>query len=90
MSLFDLVCVGADKPSWYKDDRPFRSLNATTGKVRWVPVEALLPGHVYYGGSFAELNRLTGGTFQGQHVLYLVRGSCRDAQASALLCGNAA
>jgi HAD superfamily 5'-nucleotidase-like hydrolase len=71
ISLFDLVCVGADKPSWYKDDRPFRSLNATSGKVRWVPIEALLPGHVYYGGSFAELNRLTGGGFQGQHVLYL-------------------
>ena len=69
--LFDLICVGADKPSWYKEDRPFRSLNAATGKVRWVPVEALLPGHVYYGGSFAELNRLTGGGFQGQHVLYL-------------------
>ena len=74
VSLFDLVCVGADKPSWYKDDRPFRSLNAASGKVRWVPVEALLPGHIYYGGSFAELNRLTGGGFQGQHVLYLVRG----------------
>ena len=71
LSLFDLVCVGADKPSWYKDDRPFRSLNAASGKVRWVPIEALLPGHVYYGGSFAELNRLTGGGFQGQHVLYL-------------------
>lgn len=71
MSLFDLVCVGADKPSWYKDDRPFRSLNITTGKVRWVPIDALLPGHVYHGGSFAELNRLSGGGFQGQHVLYL-------------------
>ncbi len=71
LSLFDMVCVGADKPSWYKDDRPFRSLNASTGKVRWVPIDELLPGHVYYGGSFAELNRLTRGGFQGQHVLYL-------------------
>jgi len=84
--LFDLICVGADKPSWYKEDRPFRSLNSTSGKVRWVPVEALLPGHVYYGGSFAELNRLTGGGFQGQHVLYLVRAAarlllCLDAHA---------
>ena len=69
--LFDLICVGADKPSWYKEDRPFRSLNAASGKVRWVPVEALLPGHVYYGGSFAELNRLVAGGMSGQDVLYL-------------------
>jgi len=71
LSLFDLVCVAADKPSWYKEERPFRSLNPHTGKVRWVPINELLPGNVYYGGSFHELNRLSKGAFQGQHVLYL-------------------
>ena len=71
MSLFDLVCVSADKPSWYRDERPFRSLNPLTGKVRWVPINELLPGNVYHGGSFHELNRLSRGGFQGQHVLYL-------------------
>lgn len=70
-SLFDLVCVGADKPNWYNDDRPFRSLNDYSGKIRWVPITELLPGHVYHGGSFTELNRLTSGAFQGQTVLYL-------------------
>lgn len=34
LSLFDFVCVAADKPSWYKEDRPFRSLNPATGKAR--------------------------------------------------------
>lgn len=69
-SLFDLVVVGADKPSWYNNDRPFRSLNSYSGKIRWVPITELLPGHVYHGGSLSELNRLMPG-FQGQHVLYL-------------------
>lgn len=65
------MCVAADKPSFYKEERPFRSLNPNTGKVRWVPIDTLLPGQVYYGGSFHELNRLSKGGFQGQHVLYL-------------------
>lgn len=71
LSLFDLIVVGADKPTFYAADLPFRSLNAVTGKVRWLPVESLHPGAVYHGGSFAELNRLTGGSFAGQRVLYL-------------------
>ena len=70
-SLFDLVCVGADKPSFYTETRPFRSLNTATGKVRWVPIDALLPGQVYHGGSLSELNRLSNGDFTGQSVLYL-------------------
>lgn len=73
LDLFDFVGVSADKPAWYLEDRPFRSLNPATGKLRWVPVEAVLPGQPYAGGSFAELNRLTGGALAGAGVFYLAR-----------------
>lgn len=36
-------------PLRYDEKRPFRSLNASTGKIRWVPVTEIQKSRVYHG-----------------------------------------
>ena len=66
--LFDFICVHANKPDWFTSSMPFRSLNPLTKKLRWLDVDSIRPGHVYVGGSFSELDRITAGGFGGQKV----------------------
>ena len=68
---FDFTICSAEKPAFFMESRPFRSLNRESGKLRWVPVDSLQRGAVYHGGSLAELNRLTHGALGGGRVLYV-------------------
>jgi HAD superfamily 5'-nucleotidase-like hydrolase len=67
-TLFDVVICSAGRPGWFKSDVPFRSFNAASNKVRWLPVTELRSGHVYVGGSVTEMMRLIGGSYRD--VLY--------------------
>ena len=44
---------------FYIGERPFRKLDPHTGSITFETITRLEPGHVYAGGSFAELRRLT-------------------------------
>jgi hypothetical protein len=36
--MFDVVIVGAGKPTFYTGDRPFRQISPVTGKIQWTQV----------------------------------------------------
>lgn len=37
--MFDVVIVGAGKPTFYTGDRPFRQISPVTGKIQWTQVQ---------------------------------------------------
>lgn len=74
-NYFDVIVVGARKPTWFTGDTPFVELNvdqaATPAQAVPFdkPVDRLSRGRVYQGGNMRELERLTSVT--GDQVLYV-------------------
>ncbi|RUS25231.1 HAD-superfamily hydrolase, partial [Jimgerdemannia flammicorona] len=61
--LFDAVVVSADKPNFYRSNRPFRRITEST----WAVVDAFHRGEVYQGGNLLDFSRFTG----CQRVMYI-------------------
>lgn len=67
--LFDVIIVGAKKPSFYSDShRPFRCLNSESMTPTWTKVTELVPGKVYQQGNVKDLVEMM--QWQGKGVLY--------------------
>ena len=67
-NYFDYVVVGAQKPSFFAEHRPFVELNPN-GALARPQVESLERGKIYEGGNLFDFERLT--AFGGDHVLYV-------------------
>src|SRR5438309_3833204 len=65
---FDLLVVGAMKPSFFAEHRPFSELDAEGGIVK-PAVDALERGKIYEGGNLFDFERLGG--HAGENVLYV-------------------
>jgi HAD superfamily 5'-nucleotidase-like hydrolase len=61
---FEFVLTAARKPSFFQSDEPFEAADNPSAEVT-----VLKRGHIYSGGSFVELARLTG--MMGEDVLYV-------------------
>src|SRR5437763_181532 len=67
-NYFDYVVVGAQKPAFFAEHRPFVELNPN-GTILKPQAETLERGKLYEGGNLFDFERLTG--FAGEHVLYV-------------------
>src|SRR5437868_537157 len=67
-NYFDYVIVGAQKPSFFAEQRPFSELDAD-GKIARPSAEALERGKAYEGGNLFQFERLCG--HAGDNVLYV-------------------
>jgi len=67
-NYFDSVIVGAQKPAFFAEQRPFVEL-APDGKILRPSVDAFERGKVYEGGNLFEFERLSG--HAGESVLYV-------------------
>ncbi|MBS2021372.1 MAG: HAD-IG family 5'-nucleotidase [Deltaproteobacteria bacterium] len=67
-NYFDLVLVGAQKPGFFTEQKPFIELDADGG-VASAQVKELERGKVYEGGNLFDFERLSG--FAGASVLYV-------------------
>ncbi len=67
-NYFDYVVVGAQKPAFFAEHRPFVELNPN-GSVARAQAETLERGKLYEGGNLFDFERLTG--FAGERVLYV-------------------
>jgi len=67
-NYFDYVIVGAQKPAFFAEQRPFVELGPD-GHILRPGVEALERGKVYEGGNLFEFERLSG--HAGESVLYV-------------------
>ncbi len=65
---FDLVVVGAQKPSFFNEHRPFSELNPD-GSVAKPAAESLERGKIYEGGNLFDFERLSG--HGGENALYV-------------------
>lgn len=68
-NYFDLVVVGAKKPTFFREHRGFTRVDPETGAVGTSDVTKLEHRGVYRGGSIRELERLYAGG--GDEVLYV-------------------
>jgi 5'-nucleotidase len=67
-NYFDFVVVGAQKPAFFAEQKPFVELNPD-GSVARPTAEALERGRIYEGGNLFEFERMSG--FSGEQVLYV-------------------
>ena len=67
-NYFDYVVVGAMKPAFFAEHRPFSELNAD-GSIARAQAESFERGKIYDGGNLFDFERLTG--FSGDRVLYV-------------------
>ncbi|HEY2030028.1 MAG TPA: HAD-IG family 5'-nucleotidase [Myxococcales bacterium] len=67
-NYFDFVVVGAQKPSFFAEHKPFVELNSN-GSVAKPQAEALERGRIYEGGNLFDFERMSG--FSGDRVLYV-------------------
>jgi HAD superfamily 5'-nucleotidase-like hydrolase len=67
-NYFDFVVVGAQKPAFFAEQKPFVELNPD-GSVARPVAEALERGRIYEGGNLFEFERMSG--FSGEQVLYV-------------------
>jgi HAD superfamily 5'-nucleotidase-like hydrolase len=67
-SYFDYVVVGAQKPAFFSESRPFLELDAQ-GRVVGEVSDGLERGKIYQGGNLIDLERFAG--IAGDRVLYV-------------------
>lgn len=67
-NYFDVIVVGAQKPAFFTERRPFVELDAQ-GNEKGPAVGALARGRIYQGGNVAEFEEGVGGG--GDRVLYV-------------------
>jgi len=69
-NYFDFVVVGASKPAFFSESRPFLELDVSTPEGSAVgEATSLERWKVYQGGNLVDFERMTG--FSGEHVLYV-------------------
>ncbi|MSP59797.1 MAG: HAD family hydrolase [Myxococcales bacterium] len=68
-SYFDVVMVGAQKPAFFTEKRPFIELDSAGAELGPPMGGALLRGHIYQGGNVGELDHHLG--VRGDRVLYI-------------------
>ena len=67
-NYFDFVVVGAQKPAFFAEHKPFVELSPNGGIAR-PQAESLERGKIYEGGNLFDFERLSG--FAGESVLYV-------------------
>src|SRR3954465_5273473 len=67
-NYFDYVVVGAQKPAFFAEHRPFVELNPN-GSIAKPQAESLERGRIYEGGNLFDFERMSG--FAGEQVLYV-------------------
>jgi 5'-nucleotidase len=67
-NYFDYVVVGAQKPAFFAEHRPFVELHPS-GAIAKPQADSLERGRIYEGGNLFDFERMTG--FSGEHVLYV-------------------
>lgn len=67
-NYFDFVVVGAQKPAFFTEHRPFLELSPS-GAIVKPQAETLERGKLYEGGNLYDFERLTG--YAGERVLYV-------------------
>ena len=67
-NYFDYVVVGALKPSFFAEHRPFIELDPS-GKIVRPQAESIERGKIYEGGNLFDFERMTG--FAGEQILYV-------------------
>ncbi len=68
-NYFDVICVGASKPGFFTEDRPFFEIDKKTGEVSRTPAEKFERQHVYQGGCITKMEELLGD--RGEDILYV-------------------
>ena len=68
-NYFDYIIVGASKPAFFTEDRPFLEVDKRSGEVSKVPAERFERQHVYQGGCITKMEQLV--SDQGEHILYV-------------------
>ncbi|MBM3270464.1 MAG: HAD-IG family 5'-nucleotidase [Candidatus Sericytochromatia bacterium] len=66
---FDIVVVGAEKPAFFTDRRPFLEIDERTGEPVGPVDGPFRRGRIYQGGNHADFERLSGAG--GDRVLYI-------------------
>ncbi|GAB2219181.1 hypothetical protein Drorol1_Dr00006812 [Drosera rotundifolia] len=66
--LFDVVIAKANKPDFYKSDRPFRCYDMDKDRLAFTKVDVFLPNKVYYHGSLKSFLQIT--KWHGPEVIY--------------------
>lgn len=69
INYFDLVIVGAGKPTFFTEQREFHEVDRRTGHLSPTPATRFDRQHAYQGGSLARMDELLGVT--GDEVLYV-------------------
>jgi HAD superfamily 5'-nucleotidase-like hydrolase len=67
-NYFDLIVVGASKPGFFSDSRPFLEVDTATAKATVEP-RALDRGKIYQGGNLTDFERLA--AIAGERILYV-------------------
>eukprot|EP01096_Ripella_sp_DP13-Kostka_P002336 TRINITY_DN13147_c0_g1_i1.p1 TRINITY_DN13147_c0_g1~~TRINITY_DN13147_c0_g1_i1.p1 ORF type:complete len:608 (+),score=207.18 TRINITY_DN13147_c0_g1_i1:67-1824(+) len=67
---FDVVMTKADKPSFFvQEDRPFRQVDKSTGRMHWGHVRSLEPGQIYTEGCLNHLLMMK--DWESRGILYM-------------------
>ena len=68
-NYFDLILVGADKPSFFTERREFFEVDRRSGQVSSTPAQRFERQHVYQGGSLERFEALI--NLAGEQILYV-------------------
>ncbi len=70
INYFDLVIVGAEKPTFFTENKPFYQIDPETEEAASEPAKKLDQRGIYQGGSHQKLEKMVPGC-QGEQVLYV-------------------
>lgn len=68
-NYFDLVIVGAKKPTFFTENAPFKKIDPKTGEISDEPVARFENRGVYQGGNITKFEELLGD--RGENILYV-------------------
>lgn len=68
-NYFDFIIVGASKPGFFTEKRPFVQIDPTSGEPAPGRVQKLSRDKAYQGGNIFDFENMTG--VRGDHVLYV-------------------
>ncbi|KAH9618748.1 hypothetical protein KSS87_021337 [Heliosperma pusillum] len=66
--LFDVVIAKANKPDFYKSERPFRCYDTKRDRLAFSKVDEFLPNEIYYHGCLKSFLQIT--KWRGPEVIY--------------------
>jgi 5'-nucleotidase len=68
-NYFDAIIVGAAKPAFFTEKRPFVQIEPASGQVSESKVRQLVQGRIYQGGNIFDFENMT--NVRGDRVLYV-------------------